>query len=100
MTWCDHDLGYIYVFFFKQKTAYEMHISDWSSDVCSSDLEPRELVDRLLRAVARASQGAYAQPGQVRLGYAACAEGRSGGRRRLLRPSLALLGQADRKSVV
>src|SRR3546814_18011683 len=26
------------VFFFKQKTAYEMHISDWSSDVCSSDL--------------------------------------------------------------
>src|SRR3546814_4701546 len=40
-------------FFFKQKTAYEMRISDWSSDVCSSDLgeiivgtgiEPRYLV--------------------------------------------------------
>src|SRR3546814_6239771 len=30
---------YLYVFFFfKQKTAYEMRISDWSSDVCSSDL--------------------------------------------------------------
>src|SRR3546814_21078435 len=28
-------------FFFKQKTAYEMRISDWSSDVCSSDLNPR-----------------------------------------------------------
>src|SRR3546814_92720 len=28
----------IYIFFFKQKTAYEMRISDWSSDVCSSDL--------------------------------------------------------------
>src|SRR3546814_3714639 len=28
------------VFFFKQKTAYEMRISDWSSDVCSSDLLP------------------------------------------------------------
>src|SRR3546814_9418391 len=28
-----------FVFFFKQKTAYEMRISDWSSDVCSSDLE-------------------------------------------------------------
>src|SRR3546814_3739590 len=28
------------LFFFKQKTAYEMHISDWSSDVCSSDLQP------------------------------------------------------------
>src|SRR3546814_6074073 len=26
------------IFFFKQKTAYEMRISDWSSDVCSSDL--------------------------------------------------------------
>src|SRR3546814_954652 len=37
----------IFVFFFKQKTAYEMRISDWSSDVCSSDLH--------LRAVLRAS---------------------------------------------
>src|SRR3546814_980286 len=33
-------------FFFKQKTAYEMRISDWSSDVCSSDL----LIDWVLRA--------------------------------------------------
>src|SRR3546814_5582524 len=36
------------IFFFKQKTAYEMRISDWSSDVCSSDLPlaPRdELAD-------------------------------------------------------
>src|SRR3546814_15562209 len=33
-------------FFFKQKTAYEMRISDWSSDVCSSDLglRPRRLL--------------------------------------------------------
>src|SRR3546814_12517037 len=29
---------YFYFFFYKQKTAYEMRISDWSSDVCSSDL--------------------------------------------------------------
>src|SRR3546814_8394196 len=28
----------VYFFFFKQKTAYEMRISDWSSDLCSSDL--------------------------------------------------------------
>src|SRR3546814_3795162 len=28
----------VFIFFFKQKTAYEMRISDWSSDVCSSDL--------------------------------------------------------------
>src|SRR3546814_5478945 len=31
----------MYFFFFKQKTAYEMRISDWSSDVCSSDLVER-----------------------------------------------------------
>src|SRR3546814_4428927 len=29
------------LFFFKQKTAYELRISDWSSDVCSSDLDRR-----------------------------------------------------------
>src|SRR3546814_16859853 len=35
------------VFFFKQKTAYEMRISDWSSDVCSSDLDaPRMALAR------------------------------------------------------
>src|SRR3546814_16238843 len=33
---------YICFFFFKQKTAYEMRISDWSSDVCSSDLRVAE----------------------------------------------------------
>src|SRR3546814_6877937 len=33
LVWC------LFVFFFKQKTAYEMRISDWSSDVCSSDLD-------------------------------------------------------------
>src|SRR3546814_17534520 len=32
-----HSCG-CFIFFFKQKTAYEMRISDWSSDVCSSDL--------------------------------------------------------------
>src|SRR3546814_9216782 len=36
---------FVVVFFFKQKTAYEMRISDWSSDVCSSDLD--QLGDRL-----------------------------------------------------
>src|SRR3546814_13074005 len=33
------------VFFFKQKTAYEMRISDWSSDVCSSDLDDAVRLD-------------------------------------------------------
>ncbi len=30
---------FVFFFFFKQKTAYEMNPSDWSSDVCSSDLQ-------------------------------------------------------------
>src|SRR3546814_8498944 len=34
----DMMVGLVFFFFFKQKTAYEMRISDWSSDVCSSDL--------------------------------------------------------------
>src|SRR3546814_7408783 len=33
-----YELYFFCFFFFKQKTAYEMRISDWSSDVCSSDL--------------------------------------------------------------
>src|SRR3546814_1483569 len=42
-------VGYVVCFFFfKQKTAYEMRISEWSSDVCSSDL--RVLAQALLRA--------------------------------------------------
>src|SRR3546814_1405212 len=36
----------VFVFFFKQKTAYEVRISDWSSDVCSSDLMDKERTDR------------------------------------------------------
>src|SRR3546814_2042496 len=39
----------LFMFFFKQKTAYEMRISDWSSDVCSSDLaipyQFKEMID-------------------------------------------------------
>src|SRR3546814_10373142 len=45
-------------FFFKQKTAYEMRISDWSSDVCSSDLRSSQIVglhrkDRFVRLIGR-----------------------------------------------
>src|SRR3546814_12445102 len=36
---------FVYFFFFKQKTAYEMRISDWSSDVCSSDLPGNGLLN-------------------------------------------------------
>src|SRR3546814_10071445 len=38
-------------FFFKQKTAYEMRISDWSSDVCSSDLPLRDFMPSIGRLV-------------------------------------------------
>src|SRR3546814_1565428 len=38
-----------YFFFFKQKTAYEMRISDWSSDVCSSDLLARRASEQGVR---------------------------------------------------
>src|SRR3546814_17099091 len=40
-----------YFFFFKQKTAYEMRISDWSSDVCSSDLDSESGFTGLLLAL-------------------------------------------------
>src|SRR3546814_10509635 len=41
-----------FFFFFKQKTAYEMRISDWSSDVCSSDL-------RKIRSLWNETKGSY-----------------------------------------
>src|SRR3546814_3161343 len=49
-------------FFFKQKTAYEMRISDWSSDVCSSDLKAVRLqivrrVDQLIHLTDRLVTG-------------------------------------------
>src|SRR3546814_5867266 len=42
------------VYFFKQKTAYEMRISDWSSDVCSSDLFAEQFLEfRMIDALRR-----------------------------------------------
>src|SRR3546814_8644321 len=50
------------MFFFKQKTAYEVRISDWSSDVCSSDLQHQADAERGVHA----EQGGVAmQRGQV-----------------------------------
>src|SRR3546814_10143105 len=48
-------------FFFKQKTAYDMRISDWSSDVYSSDLH-RDLPDQAGRQSAQALRGAEGRP--------------------------------------
>src|SRR3546814_952932 len=48
---------YFCIFFFKQKTAYEMRISDWSSDVCSSDLfRDRFILVRMQHAQALAGE--------------------------------------------
>src|SRR3546814_2185063 len=58
---------FFFFFFFKQKTAYEMRISDWSSDVCSSDLQmvapkamPRIVFKGFGIAQASAGYGRYA----------------------------------------
>src|SRR3546814_1178348 len=49
---------FMYVFFFKQKTAYEMRISDWSSDVCSSDLSSLSGYD-LAKLLSHADKALY-----------------------------------------
>src|SRR3546814_16538842 len=56
----------LFFFFFKQKTAYEMRISDWSSDVCSSDLRAptHPYTQALLRAVALDHLGQRLQAGE------------------------------------
>src|SRR3546814_4148533 len=59
----------VFFFFFKQKTAYEMRISDWSSDVCSSDLAFMPLTPHPYLVVVGSSPDAMpraflAQPGQ------------------------------------
>src|SRR3546814_4822574 len=72
------------LFFFKQKTAYEMRISDWSSDVCSSDLtQVRVLEDVLQDAYLRAREkigqlrdpqalDAWLTPSSPQIGRASC----------------------------
>src|SRR3546814_3713563 len=49
-------------FFFKQKTAYEMRISDWSSDVCSSDLARMKSSTQTAKILSPNSQGQPNQP--------------------------------------
>src|SRR3546814_10516756 len=54
-------------FFFKQKTAYEMRISDWSSDVCSSDLQTQLGIRLLLLTGVRTGELRLATPDQFDL---------------------------------
>src|SRR3546814_3319162 len=60
---------FYFFFFFKQKTAYEMRISDWSSDVCSSDLA--RLVEPVLRVALDVPTAADARQLVATLGDAA-----------------------------
>src|SRR3546814_2287883 len=99
---------FICFFFFKQKTAYEMRISDSSSDVCSSDLGGRDRVEPALHP-AFCEQDDIGGTGPV---FAAgadmgdrAAERRHAGhddriRRRAERIDLHLIAASDRKSVV
>src|SRR3546814_15721938 len=81
---------YSVVFFFKQKTAYVMRISDWSSDVCSSDLR---LEDRRQEAgeepgpVGRARRADAAARRRLALGQGPCRQRRERARRRTDRKS-------------
>src|SRR3546814_9843658 len=60
----------MFFFFFKQKTAYEMRISDWSSDVCSSDLmhvptalsQPRDTAAAVVRALEKQAGSGARKP--------------------------------------
>src|SRR3546814_7739728 len=58
----------MFIFFFKQKTAYEMRISDWSSDVCSSDLPsaPRNDGAKFAGPPRRPHDGLCPQPARTR----------------------------------
>src|SRR3546814_14997136 len=54
-------------FFFKQKTAYEMRISDWSSDVCSSDLIEGVGLEEIAEEAARRHRAAYGKSSDTEL---------------------------------
>src|SRR3546814_3626438 len=66
----------IYVFFFKQKTAYELRISDWSSDVCSSDLAAAQrLLQVTMREPTAMTTRAFTNPPSImtsKIGRASC----------------------------
>src|SRR3546814_10826740 len=89
-----------YFFFFKQKTAYEMRISDWSSDVCSSDLSILPCHRKAMRAHKKRHLCNHSPCSRIihrvtqRLAWGALTRNRRNGIR------VAAGRQTDRKSVV
>src|SRR3546814_9516854 len=69
----------LWFFFVKQKTAYDMRISDWSSDVCSSDLHPGHDDYQSDRPRAARTERRPPGAGGVPLGASCCLNGRSTG---------------------
>src|SRR3546814_19689206 len=75
----------LFFFFFKQKTAYEMRISDWSADVCSSDLRQARRERRAAAGAAGPASDRELRPGDVaeqrrqRSGHGAAGLGQCGG---------------------
>src|SRR3546814_3393090 len=65
---CPYCFCSLIIFFFKQKTAYEMRISDWSSDVCSSDLVADHRHDKRLGAAAIGRTAAAGEADHRRIG--------------------------------
>ena len=57
---------FVFFFFFKQKTAYEIGTGDWSSDVCSSDLLPQRELGKKKRGAAATRNGQYKKRGRCR----------------------------------
>src|SRR3546814_5849579 len=71
-------------FFFKQKTAYEMRISDWSSDVCSSDLPIGQQASSMTQAAVAVAHDLFGRFDRLALLWIGLGE----------------MGEIDRKSVV
>src|SRR3546814_18186846 len=82
-----------FIFFFKQKTAYEMRISDWSSDVCSSDLSRRRRIPSPSTTWSSCGAATAAMQGRLRA-LRSMLSGSPGS------PGSASTDRTDRKSVV
>src|SRR3546814_15453612 len=89
-----------FLFFFKQKTAYEMRISDWSSDVCSSDLERlADLHGDFLQGLHLGLDGrdVVALRRRLQVGDGTLGSGLVGRRHLVAGPRLGLLGGLDQR---